>query len=295
MTGSGKLFAGVVMALVASLASSVSLAEEDELVAVVDLKYLKETEQVVAILCYSDLPEDCHPWAHGYLFEARVRKVISGQAPKGKFLVIYGRHALKKQNLRGVAGRFSKLTDGTDGAEYQIVSRAVQGDLACFDWWGLDGSGAAEQPKSGVLYRCFNKDYPVEPLESNSPLRDPEQTLRAANEAYNKALIAGDIAALENIFAKEFTYTSTSGEVVDRAAQIELFKSNTLDIESGVGSEEKVQIHGKVGIVVGRFDAKGTFAGKPFDAVERYTSVWVVRDDRWQLVAEQGTLAHAKR
>lgn len=72
--------------------------------------------------------------------------------------------------------------------------------------------------------------------------------------------------------------------------QLEQFRSNTLDIVSGVGSEERVQIHGKTGIVVGRFDAKGTFAGKPFDSTERYTSVWVVRDDRWQLVVEQGTL-----
>src|SRR6185436_13237694 len=33
----------------------------------------------------------------------------------------------------------------------------------------------------------------------------------------------------------------------------------TLDIDTGVASEEKVQIHGKTGIVVGRFDANGTY------------------------------------
>jgi len=289
-----KLFARVVAGMFLALGPTVCLAQEGELVAEVDLKYLKETEQVVAILCYGDHPDDCHPWAHGYLYEARVRKVISGQAPKGKFLVIYGRHALKKQNLRGVVGRFSKLTDGTDGAEYQIAARAVEGDLACFDWWGIDGSGAAERPKSGSLLRCFDKDYPVAPVVDSSPLSDPEKTLREANETYNKAIIDGDVAALEKIFAHEFMYTSTSGEVVDRAAQIEQFRSNTLDIVTGAGSDEKVQIHGKTGIVVGRFDAQGTFAGKPFDATERYTSVWVIRDDRWQLVAEQGTLAHQK-
>jgi ketosteroid isomerase-like protein len=288
-----KLFARIVAGMFLALTPPVCLAQESELVAVVDLKYLKETEQVVAIMCYGDLPEDCHPWAHGYLFEARVRKVINGQAPKGKFLVIYGHHAMKKENLRGVVGRFSKLTDGTDGAEYQIAARAVEGDLACFDWWGLDGSGAAERPSSGSLLRCFNKDYPVAPVVDSSPLHDPEKTLREANDAYNKAIIDGDVAALEKLFAREFTYTSTSGEIVDRAAQLEQFRSNTLDIESGVGSEEKVQIHGKTGVVVGRFDAKGMCAGKPFVAAERYTSVWVVRDDRWQLVAEQGTLVHA--
>ena len=126
-------------------------------------------------------------------------------------------------------------------------------------------------------------------------MSDPEKTLRDINDTYNQALIDGDAVALEKIFAKEFVYTSTSGEVVDRATQLEQFRSNTLDIVSGVGSEETVQIHGKTGIVVGRFDAKGTYAGKPFDSTERYTSVWIMREGRWQLLAEQGTLVPAKR
>lgn len=276
-----------------ALGSSACLAQSDEFVGVVDLEFVKETEQVVAIMCWGDTDDTCHPWAHGYLFEARLRKVVNGQAPKGKFRVLYGHHAMKKQNLRRVTGRFSKLTDGTDGAEYQIVAMAVDGDLACFDWWGLDGGGPAEQPKSGVLMRCFDPEYPRK-WDEDSPLHDPEKTLRAANEAYNQALIDGRHTELDQIFASEFTYTSTSGEVVDRATQLQLFRSNTLDIVSAVGSEERVQIHGKMGIVTGRFDATGTYADKQFDSTERYTSVWIVRDDRWQLVAEQGTLVPGK-
>jgi len=60
----------------------------------------------------------------------------------------------------------------------------------------------------------------------------------------------------------------------------------TLDIDTGVASEEKVQIHGKTGIVVGRFDANGTYEGKPFESTERCTSVWIVRDE---LAAAGGT------
>ena len=290
-----KKLAIKVAGLLLSLASSACLAQAQELVAVVDLKFVKETDQVVAWMCYGDTDEDCGPWAHGYLFEARVRKVLSGDWPKKKFLVIYGRHAMRKDNLRAVTGRFSKLTDGTDGAEYQLVARAVEGQSGCFSWMGVDGYGPADAPKSGELLWCFDGDDRTPSWDPSSPLSDPEKTLRATNDAYNKALIDGDVVALEKIFADEFVYTSTGGEVVDRAAQLEQFRANTLDIVSGTGSDEKVQIHGKTGIVVGRFDAKGTFAGKSFDSTERYTSVWIVRDDRWQLLAEQGTLVPAKR
>jgi ketosteroid isomerase-like protein len=282
------------LGLLLALISSSCLAQDDELVAVVDLKFLKMTEQVVAVTCLSD--DECYPSAYGGLFEAELRKMVSGEWPKKNFLVIYGRYARKKgQIFRGVTGRFSKLTDGTDGAEYQLVTTAMEGHPVCFEWFGIDGYGPAEIPKSGALLKCFGLEREGTPSGDAAMLREPEQTLRAANEAYNKALVDGDVAALEKIFADEFTYTSTTGEVADRAAQLEQFRSNTLDIASGTGGDEKVQIHGRTGIVVGRFAAQGTYAGKPFDSTERYTSVWVVRDDRWQLVAEQGTLIPVKR
>jgi ketosteroid isomerase-like protein len=273
------------------LGASAALAADDPLVAVVDLKFLKETEQVTAIMCYGlaeDGEGDCHPWAYGYLWEARLRRTISGK-PAGKtFLVLYGRHALPNKDLRGVVGKFSRLEGGTDGAQYQMV-RAVEGKPACFEWFGRDGSGPAEQPESGALLHCYDPEHLPE-ADRSSPLADPEQSLRIANEAYNQAIINADVAALEKIFAPEFLYTTTAGQVLDKAAQLELFRSKRLAIETGKGSDERIQIHGKIGIVTGRFDATGNHEGKPFEARERYTSVWRIRQDRWQLVSEQGTL-----
>ena len=71
---------------------------------------------------------------------------------------------------------------------------------------------------------------------------------------------------------------------VDRAAQIEQIRSGKLDITTCRGSDETIRLHGKMGIVAGRFEAKGMYEGLPFDAVKRYTSVWVIRDGRWLCV-----------
>lgn len=277
------------LGLLCLLGSSVGLAENEPLVAVVDLKFLEETDFVTGYLCFGDSDAECSPWSNGYLFEARLRKTISGTAPGKKFLVIYGSHALGKADMNGVTGKFSKLEDGIGGAQYQLVQRAVPGRPACFNWWGRDGEGSAEQPRFGSLLQCFDPGNPVDPPSKDSPHYDPEQSLRVANEAYNQAIIAGDISALERIFAREFIYTAPDGQVRDKGAQLSLF-STGLDVESGVGADERIQVQGKAGIVTGRFDAKGSFAGRPFETTERYTSVWIIRDDRWQLLAEQGTL-----
>lgn len=140
--------------------------------------------------------------------------------------------------------------------------------------------------------RCFLRlagfFLPLLALATSHP--DRAQELRATNQAYNAALIAGDVPALERIFAEELVYTSPRGEIMNRAAQLEIIRSKTLRIETATGSDEQVRLYGETGIVTGRFEAQGTFKQQPFHAIERYTSVWVLRDGRWQLVAEQGTL-----
>jgi ketosteroid isomerase-like protein len=40
--------------------------------------------------------------------------------------------------------------------------------------------------------------------------------------------------------------------------------------------------------MAGRFTAKGKFKGSAIEVRERYTAVWIKKQGRWQLVAEQG-------
>ena len=119
---------------------------------------------------------------------------------------------------------------------------------------------------------------------------DAKQELLKINKEYDEALVRGDIAALERIFGDEFIYTSTSGEVVNKPQQLELIRSGAMKISSGASDDVQVRPYGNIGLVIGSFIAKGQFKGQAFDSTERYTSVWVKRGGRWQLIAEQGTL-----
>ena len=116
-----------------------------------------------------------------------------------------------------------------------------------------------------------------------------EQELLKKNKEYDEALVQEDVSALERIFADEFVYTSTAGELINMGQQLEAIKSGDLKIEYGKSDEVRVRVYGNTAVMTGRFIAKGEYKGKVFEAPERYTAVWVMRQGRWQLVAEQGT------
>jgi ketosteroid isomerase-like protein len=116
-----------------------------------------------------------------------------------------------------------------------------------------------------------------------------ERELLERNKEYDEALVREDASALDRIFADEFIYTSTTGELINKAQQLEAIKSGDLKIEYGKSDEVRVRVYGNVAVMTGRFIAKGEYKGKVFETPERYTAVWVKRQGRWQLVAEQGT------
>ena len=129
--------------------------------------------------------------------------------------------------------------------------------------------------------------------KKDSALR-AEQELLKVNKEYDEALVRGDTLALDRIFGEEFIYTSTSGEVVNKSQQLELIRSGQMKIEAGASDDVQVRLYGSMALVIGSFKAKGQFKGQAFDSTERYTSVWVKRGGRWQLIAEQGTLVAKK-
>ena len=121
---------GVLFALLASAANVLA----EDLVAVVDLNFLRETDKTAAVLCLGESDDDCAVWATHYLWEARVRMVISGAEHDARFLVLHGRHALKKQNMKGVVAIMRRLEPPLPfEARYQIVGWGRKRELVCFD------------------------------------------------------------------------------------------------------------------------------------------------------------------
>ena len=86
-----------------------------------DLEFLLDTEKESGKLCFGE--NDCSTWSTFYLFNADVKKVIVGTESSTSFKVIYGRHALLKQDLNDVVLTLRELErDNGFGAKYQVVS-----------------------------------------------------------------------------------------------------------------------------------------------------------------------------
>jgi hypothetical protein len=114
-----------------------------------------------------------------------------------------------------------------------------------------------------------------------------EQQVMNAGLAYNEMLKRNDVAVMERMLAKEYMYTSSEGTFTSKEQEIARHKSGKIKFEIAETTDQKVRIIGNgSAIETATFRAKGTNDGKPFDETERYTTTWVWRDGRWQIVAD---------
>jgi len=128
----------------------------EELVAVVNLKFLKDTGDTAVNICFGEAHEDCSQWASFYLYEAKVKKVLSGEFPSNKFKVIYGRHALKKKNLKNVVVSLGELKESNE-ADYVVIERGWPRKMYCFS--GEYNESNVKQITEGEHLKCFEEEH----------------------------------------------------------------------------------------------------------------------------------------
>jgi hypothetical protein len=143
-----------VLAILFVLVSPKCLAEE--LAAVLDLKFIKDTGETAEVMCFGEAEEDCGTWATFYLFEAKVKKVISGDFPKNKFKVLFGAHALKVGNFKGVVATLKSLPEDHE-ARYQITEWGEEKEMYCFRAEEGEEYNVKQEP-GGPDFRCYEKE-----------------------------------------------------------------------------------------------------------------------------------------
>jgi ketosteroid isomerase-like protein len=122
--------------------------------------------------------------------------------------------------------------------------------------------------------------------EGGSPTAE-QQILRADTDRF-KAMVSGDVAMLERLLAVELSYIRTNGRIEDRHAFLYGIKSGKTQYASIIPSERQVHVMGTVATVIGVAVTRGE-EEQGSDIGVRYTSVYVLRDSRWQMVSGQST------
>jgi ketosteroid isomerase-like protein len=121
-----------------------------------------------------------------------------------------------------------------------------------------------------------------------SPASAVEQVLRAERE-WLLAHLRLDTAALDRLMAPEYAQIDDRGRIVTREQVLASFGSGERGWEEVRSDEHDVRVYGNTAVVVGRWRARGTNAGQPFDYAARYVSVWVRRGGNWRMVSDQST------
>lgn len=121
--------------------------------------------------------------------------------------------------------------------------------------------------------------------EKRSQKRPVEQILRMMTRALIQAYPKQKAAVLDRILADDLTVTNPDGSSGDKAGEIGSLRSGKLKLESVTNDDMKVRVYGKTAVVTGRATIIGQIDGREINNQNRYTSVFVRRQGRWQVIA----------
>jgi ketosteroid isomerase-like protein len=115
-----------------------------------------------------------------------------------------------------------------------------------------------------------------------------EQAVRIAEKAFSDAIVAGDVATLEQVMADDATYGHASGNTDTKRTYIDRIRSGAQKYVSFHYDEgTQVRVYGDTAVVNASAEIRSVTDGKPNELHLRMLHVFVRRNGRWQLVAHQ--------
>jgi ketosteroid isomerase-like protein len=131
----------------------------------------------------------------------------------------------------------------------------------------------------------------VGPLAAqNSKDDSQENKLVVMEHLWNEAQVNRDSRALDAIIGPHFVNTEYDGEVSDKAKFLADIKDPHFNLNSLTIQDVKVSMYGDSAVVVGTYRTRGSYLGKPYEHVGRFTDTWAFTEGRWQCVASHTSL-----
>jgi len=135
---------------------------------------------------------------------------------------------------------------------------------------------------SGVIAEAQSEGQPA--------AAEAERAVRQQDQERIRAQIASDTIALRRIYADDFLGIGPTGVVRNKSEVVADFTSHALTYQSITTSDVLVRVYGNTAVETGRSTMVGQDRGKTVPHDNRFTRVWVMKDGRWQLVANHYSL-----
>jgi len=124
---------------------------------------------------------------------------------------------------------------------------------------------------------------------------DPrESKLRVLERLWNEAQVNRDSAALDALVSSRFVNTEWDGEISDKQKFLADIKDPRFKPAQANIQDLKMNFFGETAVVTGIYHTQGTYQGKSYDHVGRFTDTWVFDQGKWQCVASHTSLLKNK-
>lgn len=116
-----------------------------------------------------------------------------------------------------------------------------------------------------------------------------EQAVRQFLDELYAALGRNDVAALDRLYADDYTFVNESGVLLTKAPRLAAIKSGELKYESVSFEDAKIRLYGNTAVATYRTNFKAQFKGQEITGPVLVTVTLLKVKGRWQVVAAQAT------
>jgi ketosteroid isomerase-like protein len=126
---------------------------------------------------------------------------------------------------------------------------------------------------------------------SSTDTKTAEQEVKQMIEQYRTALMKGDTAALERIWADDYTFINAKGTVLTKAERLANLKSGATNLGTiEMDPKMKIRVYGgDVAVAINQVTLKGQYSGKATSGQFQASIVWAKTPSGWKLVCNQIT------
>jgi hypothetical protein len=116
-----------------------------------------------------------------------------------------------------------------------------------------------------------------------------EQTIRELEDRRYAAMLAANVAELDELLAPELSYVHSSGKADDKAGYVGDIASGATVYEALSNTTQRVDLIGDVALVFGLVQGRVATANGPIELNNSALAVWTNSAGIWRLVAYQPT------
>lgn len=211
----------------------------------------------------------------------------------------------KTKVLEEVRKHKANPTYRINNVDSEDVNVKISGNLAVVSakWNMTSNSIEEDEPHNDTghylaVYEKKNGQWQIVSEMGSEKPHTPEElepALKKVSEKYDKALRARDKEAFEKLLAEDYSSTNNEGKIRTREQDIAMMFDPELKLDKMSTTDKKFKIHKNVAVETGQYDVKGSYKGEEFSETGRYTSTWIYKDGKWQIVADHTSTIQSEK